>query len=232
MKAILLSAILILFLAPAIKSQVDTVKPAARCDTTNIECNRVYQLFIANQNRVVNHLWKLNLVSGSFLENQSLGFEQKISKSITTESSLIGNILNYTNWRYIYFGVSQDVKYYYNLDRRERLGKRTNGISGNYISVGGFFYNSPNRYTLNGVAYYPPDNSISASRYGLSMRYGMQRRIGNIGYIDLSLGLEVFKPYHLGFYDNKKIGFRPKVGIRAGFAIDSFRELKKAFKPR
>ena len=228
MKTILIFPILIISLALDSKSQVDTLSPAPRCDTTHIECNRVYQLFIANRNREVNNLWKLNLAGGYFLKNLSFSYEHKICKSITTESSLIGNFIELSNWEHLYFGVSQDVRYYYNQGRRERLGKRVNGFSGNYFSFGVFFNNSI-IYTHNRVESIPPFYYPPCS-FGLNVLHGMQRRIGNIGYIDLFLGLQAYKPYHAEFYDNSNIKFKPSLGIRAGFAIDSFKNLKKMLK--
>jgi hypothetical protein len=230
MKNILLSVILMLSLAHEIKSQADTVTPAPRCDTSYTECNRVYMLFIANRNREVKHLWKLNMVGGYNMENLCFGYEQRISKSITTESCLIGDLLGLYGWRHLYFGVSQSVRYYYNLGRRERLGKRINGFCGNYFSIGGFLYNSSPYNKYDGVAYIPPFN-YPPRRFGVDVLYGLQRRLGNIGYVELFLGVEAYKPLHQKYYHNSEIGFKPEIGIRAGFAIDSFKEIKRAFKP-
>ena len=69
------------------------------------------------------------------------------------------------------------------------------------------------------------------------MLYGIQRRIGNIGYIDVFGGIYYWEEkilevpadniYHYNQY-GKNITIL--IGVRAGFAIDSFKNLKRMLK--
>jgi hypothetical protein len=225
MKETFLIAVLMTALAINVLSQTDTTSYIlSRKDTTATEYNRVYHLFIADSDREINHLWKLNLIGISYTR-LNLGYEIKISKKFSSDSYLNfgydGYGYNY-GWRWIgsSFLVMENIKYYYNLDRRVKLGKKNNGFSNNYFSLGVFYYSSSSSRLIPGTLYESTDPS--GSDYGLNIIYGMQRRIGNIGYIDGYIGIE----------GSVEAGINPTFGVRAGFAIDSFKEIKKALKPR
>jgi uncharacterized protein YcfL len=218
--------ILLTLLIVDCRSQQETSRVYQRCDSTDLACNRVYQLFIAERHKEINHLWKFNLISFGY-ESTSIAFEQKIGRSFSFETQMKGGFTDYQAWKSLDFKLTQDFRYYYNLNRRARLGKRTNGFSGNYFSIGVFYDNA-----------FTSSELISFDRYwidknglGLDVLYGLQRRIGNIGFVDVSLGLQAIK---LANHNEYNINYlvSPVITIRAGFAIDSFKGLKKALRSR
>ncbi|MBI9069137.1 MAG: hypothetical protein JEZ09_17710 [Salinivirgaceae bacterium] len=148
----------------------------------------------------------------------------------------------------IKLNIGADIKYYYNLNQRSNKGKITTGFSGNYFSAGLMTYlsfyssstfNKNNNGQINPNGYYLPFESytdhtkeglhwifgnpifyesIASLRFG----YGLQRRIGNIGYF----GAEA----KLGIGTNKSLSnlyIMPEINVKAGFAISSFKNLKR-----
>ena len=75
-------------------------------------------------------------------------------------------------------------RYYYNLERRRRLGHSTTGFSANYLSLAvGTGLGGPVRET--------PFYLLAARRPAadVALLYGLQRRLGRYGFLDASLGL-------------------------------------------
>ncbi|WP_046242580.1 porin family protein [Hymenobacter terrenus] len=106
----------------------------------------------------------------------------EVSPAITQYSAAIGNSGSETR-----FGVRTQVagRYYHNLERRLRLG-RSGGFSGNYISLAlGAGLGSRARET---PFYYAPPNGKWA-QVDAALLYGLQRRLGRRGFIDVNLGV-------------------------------------------
>lgn len=146
---------------------------------------------------------------------------------------------------YLYLNI--DYKYFYNTNKRIAKGKHTNGFSANYFSVGFsanlFFFNRDDfRINNDGrifLLYRYEDlaptfdfsdktqhrdlelvlrHEIRESRGFVKFGYGLQRRIGNIGFISSEI--------KLGFGTNKDFStlyISPIINIKAGFAIKSFK---------
>jgi hypothetical protein len=92
------------------------------------------------------------------------------------------------------------IRYYYAMARRIRQGKSANNFSGNYFSG---MWSSPVRQYQTAYLYNWRDGSLfrSTESYQLANRvdtgrmtllYGVQRRLGRLGYVDVSAGPEVF----------------------------------------
>ena len=74
-------------------------------------------------------------------------------------------------------------RYYYNLERRLRLGRPTGGFSANYLSLAvGTGLGGPVRETS---FYLLPDHRPAAD---VALLYGLQRRLGRYGFLDASVG--------------------------------------------
>lgn len=221
-------------------SQTDTIY-IIKTDTVFVSEKKdiMYKMFVENREAEIRHLWKMNFVDMG-LVRPNIAFEQRIFKSFSIESyislGLKGNLYQkneiFNGTRGSTFEFEQQVKYYYNIKRREHLGKKTNGFTGNNISLS-FWYNEnyDPTWKVQGNQYLEPKN------YNLGLKHSIQHRIGNIGYLEFYMAVYyrwgtkheqlldlIFKTYDI----NPSIV--PVVGIRAGFAIDTKKNLKKAFK--
>ncbi|MEO1049064.1 MAG: hypothetical protein AAFX87_00445 [Bacteroidota bacterium] len=67
------------------------------------------------------------------------------------------------------------VRYYYNLDKRILKGKSANNFSANYVSIDPVYQVRPQ----------DDDTSVS-----VLLLYGLQRRLGKYGYLDLNFGFQ------------------------------------------
>jgi hypothetical protein len=219
----------------------------------------MYRLFVENKEAEIKHLWKTNLVGFRFLL-PNVGFEQRIGKSFTVEGIAICGINRYTvnfpegDLFYssndytinnptpsgLYFEFEQSFKYYFNLKRREKQGLKTNGFSANYIaSVISF-----NRQKYNGTGYFMDTLKYESINFenteknlNVGLKYGAQRRIYDIINIEFYAGcyynfrwdnITRFWPTMSKKYYSHKI--IPFVGLRCGFAIGSFKNLKNRLK--
>ena len=207
-------------------SQSDTILVSSGIkDSIDMKYDRVYRLFLQDKSHDVRHLWKVSLLQLTPTPI-ILAYEQKIGKRWSNETFLysILSIYNagntYFNFDFINYHcdihANDRIKYYYNLTRRERLGKNTGGFSGNYIGIGVFvqdnFYKS-----------FPMNYNYPLVKYGSLLYYGLQRRIGNIGFFETYLGMGYcFAPHNPSF-----TGTYSDFGFRLGFAIESVAELKK-----
>ena len=220
------------------KSQNDTIfQEEGQVIQSDEKYDRVYKLFIEDRDREIKHLWKVDLVNLSLLI-PNIGIEHKIGKNFSSDTYLKGGFLNastyYFNIDHFYqinlgIGVRQMFKYYYNLKRRERLAKRTNGFSGNYLAVS--FNASYTKYNIYTSNYYSDITLYYTTNYGVGIFYGIQRRIGNIGYIEGFAGMSVNRniiSINDKFEHQSLDNF--SLGIKAGFAIDSFKNLKRMLK--
>ncbi|SMB93672.1 hypothetical protein SAMN00120144_2677 [Hymenobacter roseosalivarius DSM 11622] len=90
-------------------------------------------------------------------------------------------------------GVRTQVagRYYYNIERRLRLGKNISNFSANYVSVAlgaGTGLGRPARDT----PYYFLTNNERRVAADVAVVYGLQRRLGRYGFIDANIGVSSF----------------------------------------
>lgn len=193
-------------------------------------------------------LWKFNLI-GTFLGGFNIAYEIKIIpkwscniQSITDFSkqyrlSSLGILTSLNRNAVFEQDLNFQLRYYYNSGRRIRLGKKS-GFSGNYFGLAlnnqyTFSRNNPWEYIGNADSFIydirmdwiTHSNSFLNS---LNFIYGIQRKIGRVGYIDGSLGLGlkvenvifIHKNYH-GQYSSKHsslgFAFQPRLGIGIAF---------------
>lgn len=209
-------------------SQTDSLSVIQSSAADSVEkYDRVYKLFIEDRDAEIKHLWKINLIQFALLE-PNIGFEQRIGKNFSSATSLkigIAWIDFYDKARQessglistVGISLQQEFRYYYNLNRRALLGKRVNGFSGNYFSL----------HLLVAIRNSTVSNDLRGGA-GTALIYGLQRRIGNIGYIEAFGGPAVLNAYSSTSQSSWYI--TPFLGIRAGFAIDSFSNLKRMLK--
>lgn len=108
------------------------------------------------------------------------------------------------------------IKFYHNFNRRQRLGKPINGFSGNFFAVQfGAIY-------IHDEIFYQQDINYEFL-FEVDVTYGIQRRIGNIGYIEPSVSL-FFRP------DQNDITTRASFNLEMGFAFDTFSNLDRMLK--
>ncbi|MGX5818978.1 hypothetical protein ACWKWU_12320 [Chitinophaga lutea] len=77
---------------------------------------------------------------------------------------------------------SAELRWYYNVDRRIAKGKSVEGFSGNYLSV--------EPAVRAGVTFFGknPDTDSYAPDFSLYLSYGLQRRLGRLGYMGFTAG--------------------------------------------
>ncbi|MGB3585418.1 MAG: hypothetical protein WBA23_02705 [Tunicatimonas sp.] len=91
-----------------------------------------------------------------------------------------------TGWGNNTLGADVALRYYYALPRRVMKGKSANNLSANYFSIQS--NNSWNGYrTARAPGMFNSDLQIFRSN-SFSLLYGLQRRLGKYGYIDVNLG--------------------------------------------
>jgi hypothetical protein len=76
------------------------------------------------------------------------------------------------------------VRYYYNKNQRIKKGKNTNGFSSNYFSLSLLAYNPTSINNYWGLLSYEVSEEVLAAPF---VGYGIQRRLGKIGFVDWSL---------------------------------------------
>lgn len=230
--------ILAIIIPTATFAQTETVT-IEECETDTIidNCNNLLKYFIV-ENEETKRLFKLNAVDWATL-NPSFAYEQKLSRSISFELEAKVFLRDYNTYKvdlithqeentsFYYSPISEfnlDFRYYYNQNKRVEKGKQANGLVGDYLFIGTGLglgnsiinYNDPN-YKYN-----------NTKRYCAKTGYGVQRRIGNIGYIDLRLGL-------MGNYYNtlEEINIEDRyklsafLDIKIGFGFKSFKRSHK-----
>ncbi|MBN1117659.1 MAG: hypothetical protein JXA77_10670 [Bacteroidales bacterium] len=197
-------------------------------ETVSVKNDRMYKLFLEQNDEEIKQLFKLNIIGLNQLA-PLIAYEHKLGKSFSSETSL--SILSTTRINSYYqfngtrsssiiFGYGHSVsgyqmfKYYYNLNRRERLGKNINGFSGNYfaVQVGAI-------YIYNGMGYLRNYNILQ-----FDFTYGIQRKIGNIGFIEPSVSL-FFRQDNYDYFN-----IIPTVNLEMGFSFESFSKLDRILK--
>jgi hypothetical protein len=212
----------------------------------------IYKLYLENKELEITHLWKVDFVDFSFLK-PNLGFEQRLYKSWSIEgiasygysytfvNDFIEDMFNLSpkveyeiSLKDRSFEFEQLFKYYFNLKKRERLGLKTNGFCGNYFATS-ILYNQRKfigeGYVSNASSfhYFSPIN-VTQNNFNIGLKYGIQRRIGNFVFIEFYTGCYI--NFRTDKFDNvanpyKSQNIYPFVGLRFGFAIGSFDNLKK-----
>lgn len=238
-------------------SQTDSVKVEYSQEKITKE-NKIYEEIcdiLTRREKDGKNLWKFDL-AGTFFGGFNIAYERKLAskwscniQSITNfakatygNGSEIGDPVNRLFHKEQPFGFNQhlnfQLRYYYNSDRRIRLGKKSS-FSGNYFGVA-----LNNQYSLARVDpwkyvtygdFFPYDNNsvnlVTHSNYFLNsfnFIYGLQRKIGKIGYIDASIGVGYAIEILILTYKDKVTKFsnnsssmdfsvQPKLGIGIAF---------------
>jgi hypothetical protein len=199
---------------------------ANNIDSLFVKYDRIYRLFLEQNNQEVKHLFKINFIGLNQLA-PIFAFEQKLGKNFSFETSVgLGSTSKLDQFSTIYgfkdrsileygfyVSVYEMIKYYYNFNRRQRLGKIINGFSGNFLAVqlGGIYIHDEIFYQRK------IDHELLLE---IDLTYGIQRRIGNIGYIEPSVSLFLIS-------DQGGIITRTSFNLEMGFAFDSFSNLDR-----
>lgn len=140
-----------------------------------------------------------------------IAFERKIGVPF----SVMGQYRNLNGFNYNSpkeMGIDVGVRYYYALPARIKKGKSANNFSANYFSL-----QSDNTLSwgervtnLNPIQFEYGNTSV----YSLSLLYGLQRRLGKYGYVDVNVGYQ-------RRLDNMSQYVRPinRGGLDANFSI-------------
>jgi hypothetical protein len=225
---------LICFSANTLICQTDTLQTA---DNNNVSHDRYYKLFNEKPDHEIKHLFKINL-SPLLVRRPTIAFEQKLGKNFSCETSV-----SYERYSYLLFfsdaflfmdedkydkyypnGHSfrgyETIKYYYNLNSRRLIhGKHTNGFEGNYFAVqmSAIYVNSGDQLNKNGTPLLKDNYYFTF----LGFTYGLQRRIGNIGYIEPSIYFDALFKSNFEHPPVFNLGLKLKIG----FAIESISNL-------
>lgn len=212
----------------------------------NPEKQKINDMFEMDNKEYTNQLFKMNLFVLARL-NPTFGYEHRIGKNFSTETYFKMQVFNYPGLYFVLnenyefenkfmqkYHFEENLKYYYNYKRRIKKNKNISGFSANYISLfcfanfNDFFPDNYQNLLTNKFLYQEPD-------FAVGLKYGMHRRIGNFGYLDAFIGAHGYKTY-IEITDNtisvtnqstRKITVI--LGIRAGFALDSFKNLNLLF---
>lgn len=214
-------------------AQIETLKYAHSADTcvpaNTSDYNRLIKYFLEDH-KEVKQLFKLNMMQAAY-GRLNLSYERKIGEKFSIEPELtIGLPFSFHSTHGILYLLPEvNLKYYHNFNKRAFNGYNTNGFSGNYFTFGiaahinrfgeNNFVNHPSydtnsRYLLRTNKHSANENIISTT-----LGYGIQRRIGNIGYACIE--------GKMGFGTNKnfnKLYLTPELNIKAGFAISKLKK--------
>lgn len=222
--AILISFLWLFFSTSKVKAQQDTITYSVETpDSTNPRYDQLYKIFLADKTKETKQLWKVDLFPiGQIYPN--LTYEYRIGENFSLNTGVIFEptikIFEISQYR---CQLSEGFRYYYNLKKRERLAKRTSGFSGNFFELEGIF-TIINEFKWKAPAVYYTS---------LSFNYGLQRRIGNFGFIEPKLGYGLMsiriKDEEVVVY-SEEIKNRPVfpyvvMKLQIGFAISSFKNL-------
>lgn len=222
-------------------SQPDTlISSIGIPDSIDIKYDRAYKLFVEKKPYEIKHLFKLNLFNVNLLA-PGITYEQKLTKNISAEAYLYISYakLLFANTELTNFketdlsdksgmacystGGYQMIKFYHNFNRRKLLDKNTNGFSGNYFSL-----KVSEHYSFIDLKDYQNSSVFNGDRIRSylvpGIAYGMQRRIGNIGYAEISLTANLSSVSHWNF------GLEKGITIKIGFSIESVSSLKMMLK--
>lgn len=193
------------------------------------EYDQMYQLLLPEKKKIYT-LIKFNAVDWGLL-HPSIIVEQNMNGAFNVEPIVK---LAYFDWTFeegIHYALQAgiDFKYYYNNKRRLRLGKKTNGFVGNYFALGGKATLSDSKDYLStlmkdqNIGFEEPLTGNIFHIYSAEAKYGIQRRIGNVGYLDVQTG---FRYIHVLQYGQNVVPFL-RIGIGFGLTKDKFGDLIK-----
>lgn len=134
-----------------------------------------------------------------------IAFEKKLGQSAFSINTQLGTHLFYQTIFESYSDFSYRVdaliegRWYYNLKRRIRKGKTGNGLSANYIALGGLIEYGNTKY-----------NFREEFRNNLHLVTGWQRLFGEHLYFDLSIGI-TYQP------DNSSYEIEPRIKTAVGY---------------
>lgn len=191
-------------------------------DTTQIiesEYDRLYRLFLSDKKRIYTII-KINATDWGQLM-PSIVVEQNMNHSYNFE---VGMRLSAFDWSFenginYAFTSTLDFKYYYNYKRREKRGRKTNGFSGNYFALGGALtvsdYNTfmETEMLKHNIHFASPLNPKIYNIWSADLKYGIQRRLGAIGYIDVQAGFRYIN------YINYGENLLPILRVGIGFGL-------------
>ena len=121
--------------------------------------------------------------AGLFMEH-TFAYEKKINVPFSVLAQYRQGM---SGWRSSHVGVDAAVRYYYSLPRRIRQGKSANNLSANYFSVQiDNTWQGLSRFVSQGQFTFLETKTYRTSN--ISLRYGIQRRLGKHGYVDFNLG--------------------------------------------
>jgi hypothetical protein len=135
----------------------------------------------------------------------SIAYEQKIIPSLSVLFSNQFGVGFFNSYSYLDFGGDIDIRYYYSINKRIKESVGANNFHSNYFSIGlsklyqymQGFYGTPENYQTFEQWYFKPNLKIS---------WGMQRRIGKLGFYDIEpyVNFQRFSEWYLGL--NLKLG--------------------------
>ena len=220
-------ALLMGFTAITAYSQTDSVKIEYSQEKL-IKANKLDEAIcdiLTKREKRDKDIWKFNLL-GTFFGGFNISYERKIARkwslnahSVTNFDGSVGKTFRtfsifdqffynpYSSYRNNRFEqkLSFELRCYYSIDKRERLGKKT-GFSGNYFGLS--LMNTYNNAYYNDT-YFGYGRQYNTFQNSLNLIYGIQRRIGRVGYIDASAGfgygLESSR-YQVNFYPDGTSG--------------------------
>jgi len=241
MKRSLLLFFLILLAIDKGFSQTDTII-IYKTDTVFVTEKQdiMYKMFVENKEAEIKRLWKMSLIDFS-IPMPNIGLEQKLGKLFSIEGYLRFGFSNLPDFSisesksflfesesdpYLLFEFEQMFKYYFDINIRERKGLRTNGFSGTYFATSILYNRKEYSYFFNEITPTPRETNLN-----LGLKYGVQRRIGSYINFDIFIGLYYNYIWKKEQYKTEfGTRFHPIAGVRAGFAIDSFKNLKSRIK--
>ncbi len=185
-----ISILFILITFSNIKAQQDSAKIEFSQEriTKDTKLNEAICDVLTRREQKSKDIWKFNLL-GTFFGGFNIAYERKLTPltsinihSVTTIKSPYGDSygISSTEISNMSQELSFEWRFYYNQNKRIRLGKKA-GFSGNYIG-----------FALNNMYYYYNYNSfgkIHEVNNSLILIYGIQRKIGKVGYIDFNAGI-------------------------------------------
>lgn len=194
--------------------------------TVNVgKYDRIYQM-VSEQKVNINTLWKFDAVQWGQIQ-PSVTVEQRLWKDISVEPNFTLSSFKWSRPEGINFALNPnlDFKYYFNRARRERLGKNVIGFSADYFSFGmSYTFTDDKVFYSNelGENYIKEPNEVVDlegdyfSYFSWHVMYGLQRKIGTVGYADIAGG---FERNYFGEYGTSKI--IPTIRIKLGFALST-----------
>ena len=116
-----------------------------------------------------------------------IAFERKIGVPFSVMGQY-RNLNGFNNNSPKEMGVDVGVRYYYALPARIKKGKSANNFSANYFSLQSDNTLSWGEYitSFSPIQFEYRNNSV----YSLSLLYGLQRRLGKYGYVDVNVGYQ------------------------------------------